>query len=1272
MRTLRQQITVAAALLLLSPVIAHGQTLTVVWDPNPTGDQVTSYEVCIGTASLTCDFRQASVPATETSYAFAPNAGVLYFVAVRAISAAGAGNYSSEVSASIPLLNQPANQTSPLNALIAPLSLSAIDPDGDSLQFSHSGLPLGLVLNPATGIITGIPVALGTFNVTIFVADGLVTTSQTFTWSIVAGNSSDTTPPSLSITSHTSGQTVTTASITLAGTVTDSGSGDNGVTGVAVNGAAATGGTATGSATANWSRSVALANGANTLTVIATDGAGNSRSTQITITRGTPDTTAPSLAITSHTTGQTVNTSSIVLAGTASDNGRGNSGITSVTVNGSAATGGTATGSGTANWNRSVALSTGANTLTVVATDGAGNQRTSSISVTYAVPSMTGASLSQSLASPQTVGTAITFTASGSGGVGPYEYQWYAQRDGGSTSMLRSWNSSTTYAWTPTQAGNYLISIWARSAGVTANAAQATAQRTFVITAPNTSGTGDVARDTFTGSSGMSLTAHVPDVSSGLWVQRQGATAQLQSGRVAEVASSVGYGLATLESGAADGTVVVDLTSTGSTPFGGIVFRAVDTNRLLLLRYIGNASIGLLGLFRRVNGSFELIDQITIAPVAYGSTHRLGAQLNGSQVQAIWDGAVVLTRTVTDYQTATQHGLLWHSDDPSAQFDNFLVTAGTVATPAPPAPTNGSPVITGPANQSHTTGTSVSVQIVATDPEGSTLQYGASGLPAGVGVNTSTGVMSGTITAGAGTYTVTTTASDGAATATRTFTWTVTAASSSSGTSTTSGVVVRDTFTGANGTPLTSHALDVSPSSIWLQREGATANLMNGRGAEVASNSGYGLATVQSGASDGSVTVDMLSNGGAPFAGIVFRVVDANRLLLLRYAGNWSTGYLGLFRRVNGAFELIHQVTVSPATPGTTHRLGVQLTGDQVQAMWDGSVVFTRTVSDYQTATHHGLAWHSDDPYAYFDNFVVTGSGTVSTPPPPTVNAPPVITGPANQSNTTGSDVSVSIVASDPEGTSLQYGASGLPAGVSVNTSTGVMSGTLTASAGTYTVATTASDGTSTATRSFTWTVTAPSSPAPSPSPSGVVVRDTFTGAGTPLSAHQPDVSATGATWTQLEGATAWIGNGRVAELMSNSGYGMAAVNAGASDGSVTVDMLSNSGTLFAGIVFRVVDANRGLLLRYTGNWTTGYIGLFRRVNGAFELIHQVSVSPAIPGTTHKLGVQLTGNQVQAMWDGSVVFTRTVNDYQTATQHGLLWHSEDPYAYFDNFTVTAP
>src|SRR5262245_61633135 len=104
------------ALLMLSPSIVTAQSLTAVWDPKPTQDQVTSYEVCVGTTSLSCNVTLATVPTTETSYTFTPNGGVLYFIAVRAVGSGGTGGYSSEVRVSIPSLAQPANQTSTVNS----------------------------------------------------------------------------------------------------------------------------------------------------------------------------------------------------------------------------------------------------------------------------------------------------------------------------------------------------------------------------------------------------------------------------------------------------------------------------------------------------------------------------------------------------------------------------------------------------------------------------------------------------------------------------------------------------------------------------------------------------------------------------------------------------------------------------------------------------------------------------------------------------------------------------------------------------------------------------------------------------------------------------------------------------------------------------------------------------------------------------------------------------------------------------------------------------
>src|SRR6201996_2983146 len=69
--------------------------------------------------------------------------------------------------------------------------------------------------------------------------------------------------------------------------------------------------------------------------------------------------------------------------------------------------------------------------------------------------------------------------------------------------------------------------------------------------------------------------------------------------------------------------------------------------------------------------------------------------------------------------------------------------------------------VTGPGNQSATVGTAASLQIKATDSgSGQTLSYSATGLPAGLSINSSTGLISGTPTA-AGTSNVTVTARDG-------------------------------------------------------------------------------------------------------------------------------------------------------------------------------------------------------------------------------------------------------------------------------------------------------------------------------------------------------------------------------------------------------------------------------------------------------------------------------------------------------------------------------
>ncbi|WP_435851584.1 putative Ig domain-containing protein [Streptomyces mirabilis] len=83
--------------------------------------------------------------------------------------------------------------------------------------------------------------------------------------------------------------------------------------------------------------------------------------------------------------------------------------------------------------------------------------------------------------------------------------------------------------------------------------------------------------------------------------------------------------------------------------------------------------------------------------------------------------------------------------------------------------------VTNPGNQTSVTGARYSLQVQASDSaSGQSLTYTASGLPAGLSINSSTGLISGTPTA-VGTSTVTVTATDTAGgTGSATFTWTVT------------------------------------------------------------------------------------------------------------------------------------------------------------------------------------------------------------------------------------------------------------------------------------------------------------------------------------------------------------------------------------------------------------------------------------------------------------------------------------------------------------------
>jgi hypothetical protein len=108
----------------------------------------------------------------------------------------------------------------------------------------------------------------------------------------------------------------------------------------------------------------------------------------------------------------------------------------------------------------------------------------------------------------------------------------------------------------------------------------------------------------------------------------------------------------------------------------------------------------------------------------------------------------------------------WGTPDGLTAFQSTSATGNTVT-------------VTNPGSQTGTVGTAASLQIHATDSaSGQTLTYSATGLPAGLSISSTTGLITGTPTT-AGTSSVTVTAKDTTgATGSASFTWTINPASS--------------------------------------------------------------------------------------------------------------------------------------------------------------------------------------------------------------------------------------------------------------------------------------------------------------------------------------------------------------------------------------------------------------------------------------------------------------------------------------------------------------
>ena len=120
-------------------------------------------------------------------------------------------------------------------------------------------------------------------------------------------------------------------------------------------------------------------------------------------------------------------------------------------------------------------------------TSAASSDAATSISYTIAAPPKPTVTLAASLASPQVVGSSITFTATGSGGTGSYLYQFLLSKDGGLTytatqayGASNSWTLDTTGV---TPATNYKVGVWIKNSTSAASSDAATSI-SYTIAAP--------------------------------------------------------------------------------------------------------------------------------------------------------------------------------------------------------------------------------------------------------------------------------------------------------------------------------------------------------------------------------------------------------------------------------------------------------------------------------------------------------------------------------------------------------------------------------------------------------------------------------------------------------------------------------------------------------------------------------------------------------------------------------------------------------------------